>query len=171
MNRISIQECHSRDILNKDFPKAMKSIRAEDIMTKPIHVLRADMDLIETVDFLASKSISGAPVIDHLGRIIGVVSEKDIITRMGSDHAGSSMEIISQCLKNKGCVAIPMHQLSVCDIMTSQVIAVTADVPIADITALLIENRINRLPIIENDRRPKGIVTRSDLLKFYCTLA
>ena len=193
-----IQECNPVDISDEDVLEAMKSlqgyiditpgdfrevyrvayalamdrmmtsIKAKDIMTQPVHSLRADMDLIETVDLLAVHRISGAPVVDHLGRIIGVVSEKDIMKKMGDNRAGSFMEIIALCLKNKGCLAVPMRQRTVSDIMTSPAITIIPDMPIGDILAIISEKQINRLPVIGNDGKPIGIVARSDLVRAYC---
>jgi len=127
------------------------------------------MNLIEIVNLFASKKISGAPVVDHLNRIIGMISEKDIIAKLSVDRSGSFMEIISHCMKNKGSIPIPIRQFSVCEIMISPPVTVTAKVPIADISVLMTEKRINRLPVVQNDRRPIGIITRANLLKSYCT--
>ena len=78
------------------------------------------------------------------------------------------MEIIALCLKNKGCLAVPMRQRTVSDIMTSPAITIIPDMPIGDILAIISEKQINRLPVIGNDGKPIGIVARSDLVRAYC---
>lgn len=128
------------------------------------------MDLVQTATLLAEKGISGAPVVDHEGKIVGVVSEKDFLAKMGAGKTGSFMQVIAHCLKNKGCVATPMLNRKVHDIMTTPAITATADTLVSAISALFREKNINRLPVIGKDQRPIGIVTRSDLVNSYCML-
>ena len=150
--------------------RMMHSLKAADVMTSPVHVIGADMDLIATATLLAEKGISGAPVVDRIGRIIGVISEKDFLRKMGAGQSDSFMQVIAHCLKNKGCVATPMVNRTTGDIMATPAVTATADITIGDISALLIEKNINRLPIVANDGKPVGIVTRSDLVSSFCML-
>ena len=167
MDRSRIQDCFSIEISNHNFLKAGKTVQAEDIMTKPVHMFWPDMSLIEAVNSLIRHKISGAPVVDHLNRVIGVVSEKEIISKVSSESAYSFMEISDQFRKNKACIAASMKRISVCDIMTSPAITAVRDASIAAITALFAEKNINQLPIIETDCRPIGIITHSDVMQFY----
>ena len=80
------------------------SLRAADIMTRPVHCVGLEMDLVQAAAFMADKRISGAPVADAEGRIAGVVSEKDFLARMGLGKSVSFMQIIAHCLTNKGCM-------------------------------------------------------------------
>lgn len=150
--------------------RLMTAFKASDIMTTPVHVVKTDTDLVQTAILLAEKSISGAPVTDRDGRVVGMISEKDFLCKMGADQRGSFMQIIAQCLKNKGCVAAPMLKRSAGDIMSAPAITITADFSIGRISALMIEKNINRLPVVDAANKPAGIVTRSDLVNTYCTL-
>ena len=150
--------------------RMMTALKAADLMTSPVHVIPADTDLAATATMLAEKGISGAPVTDRDGRIIGVISEKDFLRQMGAGRSGSFMKVIAHCLKNKGCIATPMVNRAAGDIMTAPAITATADFSIGAISALLMEKNINRLPIVDEDGKPAGIVTRSDLVNSYCML-
>lgn len=195
-----IRECDPVDISEQDVLNAMKAMRgyiditpadfkevyraayrlatqrivntltAADVMSASVHSIGLQMDLIETADLLAEKGISGAPVVDAEGKIVGVVSEKDFLVQMGAGKTRSFMHVIATCLKNKGCVATPMRNRVVQDIMTAPAITATADMSVAKISTLFAEKNINRLPIIDSDGRPVGIVTRSDLVHSYCML-
>lgn len=200
MKESIINECGPVDISEKDVLHAMKTIQgyiditpgdfkevyrmayamaknrmlntltAGDIMATPVHCIDSGMDLVETAALLAEKGISGAPVVDGDGSMVGVVSEKDFLAKMGAGRTGSFMQVISHCLKNKGCVATPMINGRVEDIMTTPAITSTADITIADTSALFETKKINRLPITGTDGSPIGIVTRSDLVNSYCRL-
>jgi CBS domain-containing protein len=150
--------------------RVLNSLTAKEVMTTPVHSIGVEMDLIQTATLLAERGISGAPVVDSEGKIVGVVSEKDFLAGMGAKGADSFMQVIAHCLKNKGCIATPMFNRVVRDIMTAPAVTATADVSIARISALFSEKNINRLPIIGSDKRPVGIVTRSDLVNSYCML-
>ena len=200
MSSANLRECAPVDISDDDVMKAMKSmqgyiditpadfrevyriayalaqdrlmhaLKAADIMTTPVHVVHLDTDLIATATLLAEKGISGAPVIDREDSVIGVISEKDFLRKMGADQSGSFMQVIAHCLKNKGCVATPMVNRTAGDVMTAPAITVRADISIGRISVLMIEKNINRLPIVDAAGKPVGIVTRSDLVNSYCML-
>lgn len=200
MNDSTIRECTPVDITEQDAFNAMKTLRgyiditpgdfreiyrvayalakermlnsltAGDVMTTSVHSVGSDMDLIKTATLLAEKGVSGAPVVNHDGKIVGVVSEKDFLFKMGAERTGSFMQVIAHCLKNKGCVALPMLNSVVADIMTVPAITAPVSISIAEISTLFMEKNINRLPIVGSDEKPIGIVTRSDIVNSYCML-
>lgn len=141
--------------------------RAADIMHRPVHCLTAAMDLKEAAAFLSSHKISGAPVVDSDGRVMGVVSEKDFLRRMGLAAPASFMEIIARCLNRQGCIAIALHNHRVVEIMSSPAITAAPDIASHEIATLFADRNINRLPIVDNERRPLGIVSRGDLVNAY----
>ncbi|MBI5550523.1 MAG: CBS domain-containing protein [Desulfobacterales bacterium] len=200
MSSANLRECAAVDISDQDVVAAMKSmqgyiditpadfrevyrvayalakermmnaLKAADIMSRAVRAIRADDDLIAAASLLAEKGISGAPVIDGQGRIVGVISEKDFLRKMGAEKSGSFMQVIALCLKNKGCLATAMTNRTAADIMTAPAITAAADISVGAIAALLMEKNINRLPIVDGGGRPVGIVTRTDLVNSYCML-
>ncbi|MFH0728298.1 MAG: CBS domain-containing protein [Pseudomonadota bacterium] len=150
--------------------RILNSLTAGDVMTTTVHCVGVEMDLVQAATLLAEKGISGAPVVDLDGKIVGIISEKDFLSHMAAPKTGSFMRVIVHCLKNKGCIVTPMLNRVVHDIMTAPAITATADTVVSKISALFREKNINRLPIIGSDERPIGIVTRSDLVNSYCML-
>jgi CBS domain-containing membrane protein len=150
--------------------RMMSSVQAKDIMTRPVHVVQAETSLMETAGLLAEKNISGVPVVDGGYNVIGVVSAKDFIKNMGAGVSGSFMGIITECLKNKGCVAAPVRAKMARNIMSHPAVTAREDISISEISALFAARGINRLPIVDGENRLVGIVTRSDLVQSYCLL-
>lgn len=150
--------------------RMMKALKAGDIMTTPAYVVHTDTDLIAIATLLAEKGISGAPVTGPDGRVIGVISERDFLRKMGADQEGSFMQVIAHCLKNKGCVAAPMVNRTAGDVMTAPAVTATADMSIGRISSLMAEKNINRVPIVDSAGKPIGIVTRSNLVNAFCML-
>ncbi|RJR17309.1 MAG: CBS domain-containing protein [Desulfobacteraceae bacterium] len=150
--------------------RMMKALKADDIMTVPAYVVHTDTDLVATATLLAEKGISGAPVTGPDGSVVGVISERDFLREMGANQEGSFMEVIAGCLKNKGCVAAPMLKRTAGDIMTAPAFTAMADMSIGKISSLMIEKNINRVPVVDTDGKPIGIVTRSNLVNSFCML-
>lgn len=144
--------------------------KAGEIMTAPVHCLGQDLDLLQSATILAERRISGAPVVDGDGRLVGVVSEKDFLAMMGLGKPQSFMQIIVHCLQNKGCMATSLRNHSIREIMSTTAITAGPEITIGAISALFKEKRINRLPIVDANGRPLGIVTRTDLVHSYCFL-
>jgi CBS domain-containing protein len=117
---------------------------------------------------MAKNDISGLPVVDTDGKVVGVISEKDIISQMGSKDARSFMEVVAHCLQNKGCVAITMREKSAEDIMTTPAITVSEDTTVTKIASILREKSINRVPVTNSDDRVVGIVSRMDIVGSSC---
>jgi CBS domain-containing protein len=150
--------------------RMMKALKAGDIMTTPAYVVHTETDLIAIATLLAEKGISGAPVTGPDGGIIGVISERDFLRKMGADQEGSFMQVIAHCLKDKGCLAAPMVNRTAGDMMTAPAVTATADMSIGRISSLMAEKNINRVPIVDLAGKPIGIVTRSNLVNAFCML-
>ena len=153
---------------NHALQRIKDSLKARDIMTKPAHCVELNMDLIQAATFLADKRFSGVPVIDSSGKIVGVLSEKDFLAKMGLGQPTSFMQIVAQCLNNRGCMATSLRNHSVQEIMTAPAITAEPEMTMGAISALFVDKRINRLPIVDPEGRPVGIVTRTDLVQSYC---
>lgn len=144
------------------------SLKAGDIMTRPAACIDAETDLIQAALFLANKGYSGAPVTDASGIVLGVLSEKDFLGRMGMDQPVSFMRIVAHCLANKGCMAGSLRRLVAREIMTAPAVTAGPEITVGAISTLFGERQINRLPIVDGQGRPVGIVTRTDLIQALC---
>lgn len=143
--------------------RLFNTLTAEAIMTKSVLLVDERMNLVQAAALLAEAQISGAPVVGHEGRIVGVVSEKDFLREMGVGEKPSFMKIATHCLNNQGCMIGRLHDKTVADIMTRPPITGTPAMTIGSISALFAERQINRLPILDAQQRPVGVVTRTDL--------
>ena len=81
--------------------RLLTSLNAAKIMSRKVVVLGQETALVQAASLLAEKKISGAPVVDCDGRVVGVVSEKDFLKEMGFGENPSFMQIATHCLGNK----------------------------------------------------------------------
>jgi CBS domain-containing protein len=107
------------------------------IMTRDVLTARRDMPTEELAKLLAYHNVSGMPVLDEAGTVIGIVSEADVIGKRGA---------------------------TVGEIMTSEVVAVMEGTPIERIAVLMAEKRIKRIPVIV-DGALVGMVSRADIVR------
>ncbi len=147
--------------------RLLDSLTAGKIMSKPVLFVEQEMSLVDAAYLLAEKQISGGPVVDRDGRVVGVVSEKDFLKEMGFGATPSFMQIATHCLNSKGCMIGNLRNRTVGDIMTRPPITAGLEMTIGTISTLFAKRQINRLPIIDADGRPVGIVTRTDLAHSY----
>ncbi len=113
---------------------------ASDIMTRRVHTTTPQASVQEVAQLLYRERISGLPVVDEHQRIIGMITEADIIRTIARDD------------------------LRVADIMSRNLVTVEEDTPVSEIAALLTERRIKRVPVVQAGR-VVGIVSRADIVQ------
>jgi CBS-domain-containing membrane protein len=141
-----------------------QSVKARDIMTREVVTVGRKTPLQEVAEKMTEKGISGVPVIEEGGKVAGVISEKDFLTRMGAKDTKTFMGVVAECLKGKGCVALSVRAKQAEDIMSIPPITVDEDTTLMDITSIFSERKINRVPVIDNKNKLIGIVSREDVV-------
>jgi CBS domain-containing membrane protein len=104
-------------------------------------------------------------VVDAGQKVVGVISEKDFLTRMGVPDAKNFMSLVAGCLKTKGCVALPIKVALAEDLMSSPAVTVAPETPVKEIARLLTQSGINRVAVIDPAGRLLGLVSRGDIVK------
>ena len=141
-----------------------QSVKARDIMTGTVVTVQPDTSVQEAADLMAVKEVSGVPVVDAAKHVVGVLSEKDFLSRMGPGGPNTFMDVIARCLAAKGCAALAIREKKVGDIMNSPAITVTQDTNLLAISTLLKEKNINRVPVIDQQGALTGIISREDIV-------
>lgn len=134
-----------------------------DAMTRNVLSLNKFDDIGNAVKLLAEKNISGLPVVDRENRVVGVISEADVVSMVGSRRAHTFKEILRSIVGHP----LPERKIGhlVGDIMTSPAITVTLDTEISEAVRLMDGRRIRRLPVVDRDQRLVGLISRSDIVK------
>jgi CBS domain-containing protein len=141
-------------------------MRAMDVMTSEVITVGENATVAAVAKLLADRGISAVPVVDPDNRVIGMVSEGDLLHRVetGTERRRSWwLEIMASTNQLAGDY-IKSHSGKVKDVMTRDVISVTDTTPVADIAVLLETNRIKRVPVLR-DGKLVGIVSRANLVR------
>lgn len=141
-----------------------------DVMTQPVVSVDQEAPISLAIRLMLQKKISGLPVVDAAGDLVGVVTEGDFLRRVetGTRHAQPRW---LEFLMGPGLLAeefTKTHGRRVSEVMTRGVKTVDEDTPLNDVVALMERNRIKRIPVVRG-KKLVGIVTRANLLRTLAT--
>lgn len=147
-------------------------MRAYQIMTHRLTTVRVDTPIAKAAELMLEKRVSGLPVVDAKGHLVGIVSEGDFLRRgeIGTRHRRSGWleffvgpgKLASEFVKEEG--------RTVGDVMTRDPVTITEDATLEDIVQIMEQKGIKRLPVLRNGDLI-GIVTRANLLQAVANLA
>lgn len=140
-----------------------EGLRAGDIMTADVIAVYPETSLEEVATLLIKHRISGIPVIDKDRRVLGVVSESDIIYK--------EIHRDPELLERIGGIVLPAYRQTVKkgetagEVMSSPPVIAYVDTPLEELVALITEKRIKRVIIVDKEGRLSGIVSRIDIVR------
>lgn len=143
-------------------------MKAKDVMTRPVVSVSPDTGVREIARTLLGRRISAVPVLDGGGRIVGIVSEGDLMRRPES-HTESRglrswwLEVLEES-EDRARRYLKSHGLTAAEVMTRTVITVGENTSLAEIATLLERNHIKRVPVLRAGKLV-GIVSRANLLQ------
>ncbi len=138
---------------------------AKDIMTTDVITITPSLAVEQIAQLLLSCNISGVPVVDAEDRLIGLVSEGDLLRRRegGTERQRSWWLNLLAGPEARARDFVKTHGHKAEDVMTREVMTVTPDTPVGEIAELLEKRHIKRVPVVE-DGKIVGIVSRANLL-------
>jgi CBS domain-containing protein len=139
-----------------------------EVMTTPVVSARRTTPLKEVAQLLVENKISGVPVIDVDGTVLGVVSEADFLVKEGGPEAVRHRPL-ARFLGESRTSRIQLeklHATKAAHAMTAPAVTIESNRPISEAARIMTDRRINRLPVVDAGRLV-GIVTRADLVRAY----
>jgi CBS domain-containing protein len=147
-------------------------MKARDVMTQPVLSVEAGMPVASAIELMLEKKISGLPVVDDAGRLVGIVSEGDFLRRAETGTQRKRPRWL-EFLMGPGRLAdqyVKTHGRKVSDVMTTGVRTVSEDAPIEDVVGAMERYRVKRVPVLR-DGKPVGLITRANLLRMLAGVA
>jgi len=142
-------------------------MHAKDVMTRNVVTVSPDTPVSEIARTLVKRRISAVPVLDAKGRLLGIVSEGDLMRRpdagTGSERLPWWLELVADTEARLQQFA-KAHGQRAEDVMTKDVVTVSERAPLDKIAALLEKHRIKRVPVMRGEKLV-GIVSRANLLR------
>lgn len=135
-----------------------------DVMIKGVVAAHEEAAFKQIVDALVRNHISAVPVIDARRKVVGIVSESDLLARMSGGHLVlPTGHLVTAHAEERR----KLHASVARELMTSPPVVTRASMPIADAAHLAAQARVRRLPVVDDDGVLIGMVTRADLLKVF----
>jgi CBS domain-containing protein len=147
-------------------------MRAHQIMTRPVITVTPESTIVDAANTMLQKHVSGLPVVDATGKLVGIVSEGDFIRRSEIGTQRKRGRFLKFIL-GPGKAAtdfVHEHGRKVAEVMTPEPLTITEETPLEDIVELMEKKSIKRLPVMRADKIV-GIVSRSNLLQAVASLA
>ena len=147
-------------------------MRAHQIMTRPVISVTPETTIVDAANTMLQKHVSGLPVVDAAGKLVGIISEGDFIRRseIGTQRKRGRFLRFILGPGQEAVDFVREHGRKIAEIMTPEPVTVGEDTSLEEIVRLMEKNHVKRLPVTRGDKIV-GIVSRSNLLQAVASLA
>jgi CBS domain-containing protein len=142
------------------------AMKVRDVMTTDIRTVGPDETIDAAIAIMTGRRVSGVPVVDGAGMLVGILTEGDLLRRVEIGTSGHARLLFLDLLLGTGREAVEYvrtHSRRVSDLMTAPVMTVTEEDRLREVVPLMERRHIRRVPVVR-DGRLVGIVSRSDLI-------
>ena len=143
-------------------------MQAQDVMTTVVATVPADASVREAAKVMLERGVSALPVMDTKDRVVGIVSEGDLLRRPELGTYAARSWWLQVFAEDAARDYLKTHGTRVREVMTSPAVSVRRKTPLNEIARLLEKRRIKRVPVLEAGRLV-GIVSRADLVRRLAT--
>jgi len=140
-------------------------IQVGDMMMTQVPTVSGNASLAEVVDLLVSHARRRVMVIDDDRRVVGIITDGDLIKRATETERGSLIQSLARRLPVGEAKRFHLSQRTAAEVMTSPVITVAPDTSLLEALRLLLSHRIKRLPVVDAEGRLAGLVGRGGVLQ------
>jgi CBS domain-containing protein len=148
----------------------MPELLAKNIMVKKVITINKNASVGKLSELLLKNKISGVPVVDDAGKMVGIATEGDLIVKDADLHFPRYFKLLDSIIYLESLNKFKRNLTKylgtkVEDVMTSKVWAVSEDTPVSEVANIMIRKNVNRVPVLGNDGNLVGIITRADVVK------
>ena len=141
-----------------------------EVMTREPITVKAETPLREAIKILAEKGISGLPVVDDAGHLIGIISETDLMWQQAGVTPPAYFVIFDSViyLKNPVEYERELHKAlgqTVGEVMNEKPITISPDKPLREAAKIMRDRKIHRLPVVDDSEQIIGILSLSDIIR------
>jgi CBS domain-containing protein len=142
----------------------MQRLTVADVMTRDVFTVGPEAGYQTIADLLVTRSVSAVPVVDESGRVLGIVSEADLLAKLEytdrlPHHALATRRMRGSHRKARGDIAS--------ELMSSPAVTIGAEASVSRAARLMDAARVKRLPVVDPHGRLLGLVSRRDLVRLY----
>ncbi len=158
----------------------MKEIKAREVMTRDVTTVPQDLPVDQLIALIRGRRYSGFPVVDETGRAVGLISQNDVLRALafavdkddlppgfqaGKRRAATHLLEAAPAAELGGAAVARLLGRRVRDLMTASVVSCKADTPADDVCEAMIEKRIHRVVVVDDEGKVVGLIAALDLVK------
>ncbi len=150
----------------------MPTRTVREIMSSPVATLAPDVTVAAAADQLSERRVGAMPVVDAAGKLLGVLSDDDLLVADGNVHVPTILYVLGAVIPLPGQMKHLEEELhkvagsTVGEIMDADAPSVTADATIQEAATLMHDKGVTHLPVVDADHKVIGIVARGDVVRF-----
>lgn len=133
----------------------------QDHMSSPAITVSAETPFQEALKLMQAKKIRRLPVVDSANRLVGIVSERDLLHASPSPATSLSVWELNYLL----------WRLTVREIMAEKVVTIAPTTPLVEAARLMVEKKIGGLPVVDEQNHVVGVITETDIFKTFVAMA
>lgn len=143
-------------------------MKVKDVMTTDVLTVRPETSFKDTVELLVENRVSGVPVVDTNDRILGLVTEADLVSKKAFDlRHRRPLAAVAELVSGARRWAEKAAGLTAGQLMSDRVVTVTAGMDVRAVARKMLDLGVKRFPVVDDDGRLIGIVARQDLLRAF----
>jgi len=144
--------------------EGLPDVKVAEVMRREVATVRPDSPITAVIDLLLDKDFTAVPVVDEQGKVVGMVSDSDLLTRGGvnvplSLKRAADPEFVKELHKS---LEDPARKVA--EVMTRDVVAIGPEAALGQAAKLMVEKHLKRLPVVDSNGRLTGILGRLDVL-------
>jgi CBS domain-containing protein len=146
------------------FKEGLPDVKVSEVMRRDVATVRPDSPITAVVELLQDKDFTAVPVIDDQGKVVGIVSDSDLLTRGGMNVTISLKRATDLDFVRDLHDSIENPNRKASEVMTREVVTIAPDAILGRAARLMVEKHLKRLPVVEQDGKLVGILGRLDIL-------
>lgn len=146
----------------------------QDVMSRQVVAVRPETPVLEAHEVISKHAFDGVPVVDAENRLVGILTEYDLVVKGSSLHLPTFQKILSELpvyRKDRSRFRNEVKELTaltVRDVMNPDPLTLAEDATFEDVVAAFRDHhRVNPIPVIDSERKVVGVVSRYDVLKLF----
>ncbi|KKT82582.1 MAG: CBS domain containing protein [Candidatus Yanofskybacteria bacterium GW2011_GWA2_44_9] len=155
--------------MTENDPKNISKISINELMTREVITVNPETSLLDVAKVIAEHNFDGVPVVDKDGKLVGLVTEYDLINKTSAVHLPTLQVVLKNIplfKQDQGHFQEEILSLKVKDIMNKEPLTLPNSSTFEDVIRLFKEHhRVNPIPVVDKDNRVVGVISRFDILR------
>jgi CBS domain-containing protein len=148
----------------------LANVLVKDFMTTDPVTIAATATIEDAIRVMEENNISGLPVVDDQGTLVGILSEGDLLSRESPMKPPLFLSLLGGVIYFESPSQFHQHMkkslgMLVQDLMTAKPIVTKPDLPLTQAAQIILDRKVNRLPVVDDQGHLVGIITRHDLVQ------